>query len=499
MTRFSFRSFAPCCPGGREKEGGKDVFKRRLCEVVQMRPRLPSWQQVQQRRRLHSIVRLPRMTTSTTTTVVRCRDTPASSFVKITHMGSLKHLDILVNNNTHGRKPALLTSYEKVSSTRLYPSLPLFLASTPIPSSLSSFSCPSSFGSFSSSSLSLPCPRPSTLSKSSSCSPPNRLPPPSLPASVQIFSSGWDDPFPSSLHSFSTRLLSSSSHNKKKKKDKPSSKEEGKKEDKKLRRVLRVLGGGDMSQDGGESDFDASPSSSSHSHSRRGEGRSGEGKGQLHRGSRSRERYEDQQGDEDEDRSSNKREEKPAFDLKEYEKSMAAAIAGMVQRMCALVSTREKIYDFEKIHVSVAGEKRPLSDLAQVVMRGSTAVSVHVFSEANVPKVISALRAADSKWTIQEEAHGTIKCQLPKMTTEMREELRTKARAFLTAAKSEVRNLRQAGRSQLHKLQFKAHAIDETKRRELDVGLTNLMEAYVTKCDKVFTEKFQEMRLGDSH
>lgn len=70
---------------------------------------------------------------------------------------------------------------------------------------------------------------------------------------------------------------------------------------------------------------------------------------------------------------------------------------------------------------------------------------------------------------------------------------------FGLQTKSEVRNLRQAGRSQLHKLQFKSHAIDETQRRELDVGLTNLMEAYVTKCDKVFNEKFQELRLADTH
>nr|CEL70287.1 TPA: ribosome recycling factor domain-containing protein, putative [Neospora caninum Liverpool] len=198
--------------------------------------------------------------------------------------------------------------------------------------------------------------------------------------------------------------------------------------------------------------------------------------------------------DEDEPRSPRKGDSSSdAFNVASYEEEMKAALDKMVQDVSALLVHRERAEHFERIPVSAGGEKRRLSDLAQVVVRGASTVHVHVFSEANLSKVMSALRAADPKWTLQQEGATAIRLQLPKVTPEMREELKTKARVFLVTAKSSVRNLRQAARSHLHKLQFKTRSIDDVKRRELDASLTSLMEAYVGKCDKVFNEKMQQL------
>ncbi|PFH34869.1 ribosome recycling factor protein [Besnoitia besnoiti] len=264
-------------------------------------------------------------------------------------------------------------------------------------------------------------------------------------------------------------------------KKKKGGKDDGRQEDKRMRKVLKIIGG------------DAEREDDAPARAPRGVG--GRAKGLERAKARGFAREEE---DEEEDNR-----EHPAsrggrdahvdtFDVKQYEEEMKHAIEKMLTDLTALLVQRERAEHFEKILISTGGEKKPLSDLAQVVVRGASTVHVHVFSEGNLSKVMSALRVADAKWMIQQEGNSGIKLQLPKMTPEMREELKTKARVFLVTAKSAVRNLRQAGRSQLHKLQFKTRSIDDVKRRELDATLTSLMENYVTKCDKVFNDKIQQ-------
>ncbi|KEP63005.1 UNVERIFIED_CONTAM: ribosome recycling factor protein [Hammondia hammondi] len=269
-----------------------------------------------------------------------------------------------------------------------------------------------------------------------------------------------------------------------KKKKGHKSREDGREEDKRMRKVLKVIGG----------DGDAAFASDS-PRAPRGVG----GKAQGFERARSRglvRQEEGEEAEEEEERVGRGDSAAEVFSVAAYEADMKAAIDKMVQDISALLVHRERAEHFERITVSAGGEKRRLSDLAQVVVRGASTVHVHVFSEANLSKVMSALRAADSKWTLQQEGNTAVRLQLPKVTPEMREELKTKARVFLVTAKSAVRNLRQAGRSHLHKLQFKSRSIDDVKRRELDASLTTLMETYVGKCDKVFNEKMQQFLLS---
>ncbi|KYK64403.1 ribosome recycling factor protein [Toxoplasma gondii TgCatPRC2] len=357
------------------------------------------------------------------------------------------------------------------------------------PSSLSSSSsAPSSPSPLSSSSSAPSSPSPLSSSSSAPSSPSSLSSSSSAPSSPSSLSSSFSAPAspwrasPSSpAHAVSRRCMASG-----KKKKGQKSREDGREEDKRMRKVLKVIGG----------DGDAAFSAADAPRAPRGVG----GKAQGLQRARARglvvREEEGEEEDEEDEREGRRNGAAEVFSVAAYEADMKAAIDKMVQDISALLVHRERAEHFERIPVSAGGEKRRLSDLAQVVVRGASTVHVHVFSEANLSKVMSALRAADSKWTLQQEGNTAVRLQLPKVTSEMREELKTKARVFLVTAKSAVRNMRQAGRSHLHKLQFKSRSIDDVKRRELDASLTTLMETYVAKCDKVFNEKMQQFLLS---
>ncbi|KFG31629.1 ribosome recycling factor protein [Toxoplasma gondii RUB] len=377
------------------------------------------------------------------------------------------------------------------------------LPSRPLPFLSSSFASPSSgrsLSSFFSSPLPFSCPPiavrlscPSLLPSSFSApSSPSSLSSSSAPSSPSPLSSSFSAPAspwrasPSSpAHAVSRRCMASG-----KKKKGQKSREDGREEDKRMRKVLKVIGG----------DGDAAFSAADAPRAPRGVGGKAQGLQRARaRGLVVREEEGEEDGeeeDEEDEREGRGNGAAEVFSVAAYEADMKAAIDKMVQDISALLVHRERAEHFERIPVSAGGEKRRLSDLAQVVVRGASTVHVHVFSEANLSKVMSALRAADSKWTLQQEGNTAVRLQLPKVTSEMREELKTKARVFLVTAKSAVRNMRQAGRSHLHKLQFKSRSIDDVKRRELDASLTTLMETYVAKCDKVFNEKMQQFLLS---
>lgn len=389
MAKFSWRSLSAYCGGSRD---ANDAFSKKIREC----PLQATLKGAGQPRTL-----CPRVCLSLNS-AGECTDTTAASSARASHAKVCSVAVTPFNRQTHDGTRTSSTAFGRVfcpeaSRSRPFPTSALTLACagrgsfrfvSSTRTSLLTFSSPLGL-------LSSPV---AACSKSSS-SPTVQVHPSSLSLSVQ-FPPGQPNET-ASLQPVAKRFLSGGHNNKKKKKDKASSKDEGKKEEKRLRRVLRVIGGGGL--DHGE-DFDEAPSSQPHG----GGGRGMEDGSGRHRHApssptpphserRARESSRHEQEEAEEDRHSGRRGEKPSFDLKAYERNMAAAIDSMVQKMKALLSTRERILDFEKILVAVAGKWPALTQYKYGYLRACCRYA-HFHTSIHVPADEGRRRLTAALW-----------------------------------------------------------------------------------------------------
>lgn len=191
------------------------------------------------------------------------------------------------------------------------------------------------------------------------------------------------------------------------------------------------------------------------------------------------------------------------YDSKKTEAEAEAAVAAAQQQMnrhlhnlsvCLkdLDVARPKISTFEEIKVQAAGRNKPLSDLAQVQIKGNSVVILTLFSEQHLSKVISALRREDENWRIVEEGPVTVRVQLPKMTEELRASFTAQAKAATEECKVRIRRVRQDTRAK-HRSLFKDSRTCEDTRKNEEQQLQKITDDAIKQATQFLADKLRQL------
>ncbi|CEL99669.1 unnamed protein product [Vitrella brassicaformis CCMP3155] len=179
------------------------------------------------------------------------------------------------------------------------------------------------------------------------------------------------------------------------------------------------------------------------------------------------------------------------YNVAPYAAEMDKLLEGLKSKLAAIKMGRATPDTFEGIQVQTKAGKAFLTDIAQVVIKGATTVMVNVFDEADAKKIISALRAHDNSWTMKQEAPTTVRLDLPKMTTEIRDKLKKKAREHLEQTKLSIQDIRNKGRKEAKKV-----LTDRNRLMWEDQHINKISSAKVAMATKLVDDKCNEIGGG---
>ncbi|GLE03704.1 hypothetical protein PINS_up012605 [Pythium insidiosum] len=128
--------------------------------------------------------------------------------------------------------------------------------------------------------------------------------------------------------------------------------------------------------------------------------------------------------------------------LEKTKKNMTGAVLQFTRTLAQMRPGRADAGMFDELHVPAYGQHVPLSQVAQVSVSGSHAVTVNIYDPSLLPEVKKAVEAMNPVFSVREDAHALL-ISFPKMSKETRAEMIKAVKKHAEQSRQHVRRVRQ--------------------------------------------------------
>jgi ribosome recycling factor len=180
-----------------------------------------------------------------------------------------------------------------------------------------------------------------------------------------------------------------------------------------------------------------------------------------------------------------------AFDLKDLEKRMRAAIDALKRELSGLRTGRASASMLEPLQVTVYGQKMPINQVGTITVPEPRMLLVQVWDKTSVPAVEKAIR--ESNLGLNPVIDGTLlRLPIPALTGERRAELIKVAHKYAEERRVGVRGVRRDGMELLKKLE-KDSAMGQDEARANSTKVQELTDRMIKEVDAVLASKEAEI------
>jgi ribosome recycling factor len=180
-----------------------------------------------------------------------------------------------------------------------------------------------------------------------------------------------------------------------------------------------------------------------------------------------------------------------AFDIKDLEKRMRAALDQLKKELSGLRTGRANAGLLEPIQVTVYGQRMPISQCGTISVPEARMLSIQVWDKAALPAVEKAIR--ESNLGLNPMVDGTmIRLPIPALTTDRRNELVKVAHKYTEGGKVAIRNVRREGMELLKKLE-KDSKMSQDEARGNGTKVQELTDRLIKEVDSTLAAKEAEI------
>ncbi|GAB5449048.1 ribosome recycling factor [Gymnodinialimonas sp.] len=180
-----------------------------------------------------------------------------------------------------------------------------------------------------------------------------------------------------------------------------------------------------------------------------------------------------------------------SIDFDDLERRMKGAIEALQTNFGGLRTGRASTSLLEPLTVDVYGSEMPINQVATLGTPEPRLLTATVWDSSNVKAVEKAIR--NSNLGLNPMVDGnTVRCPLPDLNEERRQELVKVAGGYAEEGRIAVRNVRRHGMDELKKAE-KDGDISEDESRSMSDRVQKLTDKYVGQVDSAYTEKEKEI------
>ena len=145
----------------------------------------------------------------------------------------------------------------------------------------------------------------------------------------------------------------------------------------------------------------------------------------------------------------------------------------------------------DRVQVEYYGAPTPLKSLANISTPDASTIMIQPFDRSVMSAIERAISESDLGLTPNNDG-GTIRLNIPPLTTERRKELAKTVAKLAEEGKVSVRNIRRDAIDSIRKLEkSKELSEDESKKQQEQVD--KLAEKYIKKVEQIFADKEKEI------
>jgi ribosome recycling factor len=177
--------------------------------------------------------------------------------------------------------------------------------------------------------------------------------------------------------------------------------------------------------------------------------------------------------------------------LAEFSRRMDGALDALKKEFGGLRTGRASANLLDPVHVSAYGNDMPLNQVGTVNVPEPRMITVQVWDRGLVGAVEKAIR--DAGLGLNPAADGsTVRCPIPELSQERRQELSKIAHKYAEHARVAVRNVRRDAMDSLKKME-KDGKISQDEHRGLSDAAQKLTDEHVRKVDEGLAAKEKEI------
>ena len=177
--------------------------------------------------------------------------------------------------------------------------------------------------------------------------------------------------------------------------------------------------------------------------------------------------------------------------LSDVESKMQKAIEATQSNFNTVRTGRASASLLDRVQVEYYGAPTPLKSLANISTPDASTIMIQPFDRSVMSAIERAISESDLGLTPNNDG-GTIRLNIPPLTTERRKELAKTVAKLAEEGKVSVRNIRRDAIDSIRKLEkSKELSEDESKKQQEQVD--KLAEKYIKKVEQIFADKEKEI------